>query len=621
MPRAIRPPPIGMLLTVSVICAAGCATEDVSTGPEGNPPPVLTMLAPNTVATGASAFTLTVSGSQFIPGSVVRWDGVGRATLFVSATELTTPVLAAEVTVTGVVNVTVHSPAPGGGESSALPFNIVHPLPSITTVSPNAVATGGPAFTLTVSGTGFTAASVVRWDGSDRPTTVVSSAELRGAIAQADIAQAGARQVAVHTPAPGGGTSQQVTVTVVDPSIAAGRAHACASIGTVYCWGSNEYLQLGVASTTQICSVEAVTGPCSTLPLRVSGDLVLSHLSAGDRHSCGLTSEGAVYCWGWNAFGQLGDGTTTSRPAPTLVSGGHRFVALSAGTVHTCGLTTTGVAYCWGAVRSGVAGDSTVNALGAPVSQVCQNPTPSYRGAEWPCSPTPLAVSTSLRFRSLDPGIWGTCGVTSDGIAYCWGWNQFWALGTGDDQHRSAPAAVATSLVFSEIHMGSGHACARTAAGAAHCWGARVFDWGQLGGGTVSAGGSSTPIAVVGGHVWSRLELPVGNNIYSGFTCGITTGDALYCWGSNRDRQLGVQSVDQACFSATNFTCTGTPVLVAVPPVRAVAAGTGFACTAARDTTVYCWGVNDAGQLGDGTIVSRAEPRVVALPGPASTLQ
>lgn len=202
----------------AMLCAAACATQDGSTGPEGNPPPVLATLTPSVVSSGGPGFTLTAVGSRFVPGSVIRWDGVSRATLYVSATELTAPVSAAEITAGRVVNVSVFTPPPGGGESSALPFTIGHPVPFLTSVSPSTVAAGGAAFTLTVSGTGFSTSSLVRWDGSDRPTTVVSAAELRAEVSQADITQAGTRQVTVHTPAPGGGTSQPVELSVLNPS-------------------------------------------------------------------------------------------------------------------------------------------------------------------------------------------------------------------------------------------------------------------------------------------------------------------------------------------------------------------------------------------------------------------
>lgn len=397
-------------------------------------------------------------------------------------------------------------------------------------------------------------------------------------------------------------------------SIAAGRSHACLGVdGEVLCWGSDEFYQLA-DSATGACTLESGPIPCSTAPAPIPGEVRLTGLVAGERHTCGLTAQGQAFCWGSNDFGQLGDGTTTLRTTPTPVWGGIRFVALAAGTYHTCGITGAGDARCWGAARSGAPPDSAANALGAPVSELCRNPTPTYRGAEWPCSPKPVAMGGDLSFRSIGSGIWSTCGVTDGGVAHCWGWNSIWGLGTGDEEDRATPTRVSTSLRFSQVAAGTSHACAVTGDGDAHCWGARAFNWGQLGDGEVQVEGSPTPVPVQGGHQWSSLHLPVGNSILSGFTCGVTTSGAVHCWGSNRDGQLGSEGAGEVCDLDREFPCTGTPLPVAVPEAREVAAGTGFACSLGTDDTVHCWGLNDRGQLGDGTTTSRAEPRPVSLP-------
>ena len=191
-------------------------------GGGGNPLPALSSLAPNSATEGGSAFSLTVNGSNFVPGSVVRWNGADRTTTYVSANELQAAITAADIAASGSASVTVYSPAPGGGTSAAATFTIDplgggnNPLPVLNTVNPNSATEGGSAFSLTVNGSDFVPGSVVRWNGNDRATTYVSANQLDAAITAADIAAAGSASVTVFSPAPGGGTSAAATFTV-DP--------------------------------------------------------------------------------------------------------------------------------------------------------------------------------------------------------------------------------------------------------------------------------------------------------------------------------------------------------------------------------------------------------------------
>jgi hypothetical protein len=195
--------------------AAGCA-DDQGSGPGENPGPVVTALSPAIVPSGGPDFTLTVVGINFVPGSTIRWDGEGRTTLFVSATELTTDVSGEEISTVRVVDVSVLNPPPESAVSPPVPFTIGNPGPGIWAVSPNTVEVGRPDFTLTVRGYAFVPASVVRWNGVDRPTTFVSGSELLAQISTSDVAEAGDHLVTVRTPGPGGGTSDDWTVNVVN---------------------------------------------------------------------------------------------------------------------------------------------------------------------------------------------------------------------------------------------------------------------------------------------------------------------------------------------------------------------------------------------------------------------
>ena len=190
------------------------------TSATNNPVPVATSLAPNSAAAGSASFTLTVNGSNFINGSVVRWNGNARTTTFVSGTQITAAITAADVAAQGSNTVTVFNPTPGGGTSGNLTFTVntaTNPVPTATSLVPSSTPAGGAALTLIVNGTNFVATSVVRWNGSNRTTTFVSATQLTAAISASDIASQGTRTITVLNPTPGGGTSGGLTFTISAP--------------------------------------------------------------------------------------------------------------------------------------------------------------------------------------------------------------------------------------------------------------------------------------------------------------------------------------------------------------------------------------------------------------------
>jgi hypothetical protein len=182
-----------------------------------NAVPTLTSLTPSTVNAGAAAFTLTVSGSGFVQGATVLWNGSTRATTFNSSSSISASISAADVSTAGTVPVSVSNPSPGGGISVSLPFVVAvppNPKPSISSLSPTSASAGSPAFTLTVAGSGFASNSQVLWNGSARTTAFGSSTQLTAAITAADIANQGSATVTVSSPAPGGGTSNSAVFTI-----------------------------------------------------------------------------------------------------------------------------------------------------------------------------------------------------------------------------------------------------------------------------------------------------------------------------------------------------------------------------------------------------------------------
>jgi hypothetical protein len=148
-------------------------------------------------------------------GSVVQVNGSNRTTTFVSGTQLTAAIPASDLAVGALLSITVFTPAPGGGTSSPVTFTVNNPVPSISSISPNPVLALGGNFTLTVNGSGFVRGSVVQFDGSPRPTTFVSATQVTAQISSNDIIAVGQHAITVFNPAPGGGTSNSSTLTVI----------------------------------------------------------------------------------------------------------------------------------------------------------------------------------------------------------------------------------------------------------------------------------------------------------------------------------------------------------------------------------------------------------------------
>lgn len=275
-------------------------------------------------------------------------------------------------------------------------------------------------------------------------------------------------------------------------AIGVGHEHACALglNGAAYCWGynANGLLGMGTMDGPEDCvSGDGRSGPCSTVPVAVVGGIRFTSLAVGGfmgvggEHTCGITTNGAAYCWGENTFGQLGDGTTTHRSAPAPVAGGLSFTALTIGVAYTCGITVDGSAYCWGWNNEGQLGTGTI-----------VGPESCDRGGPISCSRVPVPVSGTLRWASISAGD-HACGVTPTGDAYCWGGSGP-QLGTATTASTTAPTAVAGGLKFASVSAGYGHSCGVTQAGVAYCWGANHT--GQLGtGSTLSSG---VPVRVVG---------------------------------------------------------------------------------------------------------------------------
>jgi hypothetical protein len=248
-------------------------------------------------------------------------------------------------------------------------------------------------------------------------------------------------------------------------AISAGRNSTCAvtTSGTVKCWGSNTYGQLGNGSTTG-----------STTPVDVMGlPSGAAAVSVGGYHACALLAGGGIYCWGDNTDGQLGDGTTTSHTTPMAVSGlssGGASVSASRG-AHTCAVRTTGAALCWGDNSGGQLGTGTTTDW------------------PWPAGISSLTSGVSV----ISGGVEHSCAVAAGG-ATCWGANTYWEIGDGTTTPKLVPTSVLTltSGIYS-ITAGERHSCAILDTGVLKCWGDNTY--GALGDGSTTS--SSTPVTVV----------------------------------------------------------------------------------------------------------------------------
>lgn len=355
--------------------------------------------------------------------------------------------------------------------------------------------------------------------------------------------------------------------TVAFQSVDAGGAHSCGIVedGVAYCWGNNDFGQLGTGGYVSY-----------GIPKKVAqGDLQFSYISAGLTSSCALTVDREVYCWGYNQYGQVGDGTVDQIRItnPTKVVGDHHFTTVSGGGAHACGLVDDGQVWCWGLagpglLGNGASGDSTWSAV-------------------------PDSVLTAELFSVISAGTSHTCGLTVTGVAYCWGENLRGQLGDGTNEDAAVPVQVAGGILFQDIDTGADHTCALDTEGKAYCWGNGFY--GQVGNtGQVS---SDTPLLVSGGHTFQAITAGAR------YTCAIDTASVAYCWGFNEDGRLGDGTQSQR----------GQPTAVSGDlNFETVSAGEGSPNTATCGFTlgglVYCWGHGLYGQLGIGSVTSSNAP-------------
>jgi alpha-tubulin suppressor-like RCC1 family protein len=313
-----------------------------------------------------------------------------------------------------------------------------------------------------------------------------------------------------------GGLTASAHLAVLAPSIvllSAGADYSCLTLplGRGYCWGRDDIGQLAAAApATCFDTASTSTVACALSPVRMSGNVRWTALSTGGQVACGLNTAGSALCWGDNTFGEIGNGGGGGGSTPSQVSGALTFTSIAAGNQHVCGVAASRV-FCWGDDDFGQLGDTGIVNSTTPIP------------AE--------SAGTVMSFVTVTAGFAHTCALKASGAAYCWGNNAAAQLGIGaaDGNAHSTPVQVGGGLTFVSLTAGTAHTCGLTSAGVAYCWGDNSF--GELGIG--SAGGEAgAPVAVGGGLTFTQLS---AGDV---FTCGVS-GSAVYCWGSNSDGQIG----------------------------------------------------------------------------------
>ncbi|BDR52133.1 hypothetical protein KIM372_00400 [Bombiscardovia nodaiensis] len=371
------------------------------------------------------------------------------------------------------------------------------------------------------------------------------------------------------------------TVTIKPPTmgklkgarIEAGFGHSLltASTGDTYVWGHNDSGQLGDASQTDHSSPVKISGP---------GGLRFTSLSAGARHTLAIGSDGRVYAWGDDSYGQLGG--TGSHTVPALVPGfpnGLTFTAVSTGLYSSFALASDGSLYSWGSNGDGQLG------IGSTTNQSI---------------PQVIALPAGVtKFVAISAGYSHTLALGDDGNIYAWGSNDNGRLGDGTTTQRLLPQKVQLPVglaKFTAISAGGYHSMAIGSDGKAYAWGWAAL--GQLGNGTADYLLHATPGVV-------QLGLPNGvqvSQISAGdqHSFAIDSEGKLHAWGDNRKGQLGDSSLTQR----------NSPVQITVAGVTKftqVSAGDAYALALDDEGRIFAWGSNEFGQLGLGSVSTNPE--------------
>lgn len=337
----------------------------------------------------------------------------------------------------------------------------------------------------------------------------------------------------------------------------------------------------------------------AVLAFATSASAATPNISSGGELTCGIEASGAVKCFGYNYYGQLGNATNNGghlpNPTPTTVDLGGPAVQVAEGKTHTCAVLSGGAVKCFGFNYYGELGNATNNATGAP-------------------NPTPTTVDLGGAAVQVALGDNHTCALMSGGEVKCFGRNYLGQLGNttnnSSDNPNPTPATVELGGTAVEIDAGESHTCARMSDGAVKCFG--INGYGQLGNATNSGLGTPNPTPTVVELGGTAAGLSAG----AYHTCVLMSDAAVKCFGRNRYGELG---------TTNNNDPNPTPTTVDLGGSAAqVSAGGEHTCVRMTDGAVKCFGINFFGQLGNATnlfsYMPTPTPTVADLGGTATSV-
>ncbi len=392
---------------------------------------------------------------------------------------------------------------------------------------------------------------------------------------------------------------------IVQTANGSGYSLALASDGTVYAWGQNNYGQLGNGTTTDSNVPVAV----KTVGTPMEGKKIIQ-VSTKIWYSLALASDGTVYAWGLNGSGQLGDGTITHSSTPVAVKTigtpmeGKTIVGIAAGASHSLALASDGKIYVWGGNAYGQFGN----------------------GVTTTSSVVPVAVKTvgtpmdNKKIIQIHAGYYHSLALASDGTVYAWGQNTYGQLGNNTMINANAPVSVQTigtpmaGKIIIQLAAGNSQSVALASDGTIYAWGWNMY--GQLGNGTTVDTRIPVAVKVTGTPMAGKVIAQVAAS--NAHTLAVASDGTVYDWGWNQYGQLGNNTTTNSSVPVAVQT-TGTPMVGKVIS-QVTSGGSANSLALASDGTMYTWGWGQHGQLGNGTIGTDAKTPLAVSTAPPSAL-
>ena len=414
-----------------------------------------------------------------------------------------------------------------------------------------------------------------------------------------------------------------------------------------------------VTVTLDVAEQQSCTFTHRPPPPHLSG---VTEISAGNHGTCARLTNGQARCWGLGEAGRVGDGTfaDTSVPVAVLLPDGSGPLtdvdSISTGFAHACAALTTGQARCWGYGGGGTLGNGGTVDSPLPVAVSDSAGTGALTGVVdvgaggghscallstgqvncWGANNNgqlgdgstttrrrPVTVSDPAGtgplggVNHLSVGLSRTCVVVTGGEVRCWGSNLHGGLGDGTTTDRTRPVAVSDVegtgplIGATQVTAGSSHACALLESGEGRCWGSNQN--GQLGDGTTTD--SSRPVVISNPDGTGPLTGIVELSVLDYQSCALVESGSVYCWGSNITGALGDGTTTDHIRPTPVQNVEGTGSLT---DVAQISAGLGHTCATLTNSEARCWGSAGNGGLGDGTTgVRRLRPVPVVDPAAA----